>query len=171
LARRNRRTLTFRQQDFVDQIRQTLAAAGAPAKRLKLELTESVVIEDVEDSIGKMRALNALGVGFSMDDFGTGYSSLSYLTRLPLNQLKIDSSFIRNLPDNPNDAVVVQTIITLANSLGLTVIAEGVETEAQRAFLERHGCPIYQGYLFAKPVDLAGFETLLNGYRRPGSIQ
>ena len=108
-----------------------------------------------------MRALKRLGVGFSMDDFGTGYSSLSYLTRLPLDQLKIDRSFVRNLPDNANDAVVAQTIITLAKSLGLAVIAEGVETEAQRQFLERRGCPTYQGYLFSAPLDIARFERLL----------
>ena len=96
-----------------------------------------------------------------MDDFGTGYSSLSYLTRLPLDQLKIDRSFVRNLPDSANDAAVAQTIITLAKSLGLAVIAEGVETEAQRQFLERHGCPTYQGFLFSTPVDIAQFERLL----------
>jgi len=152
----------FRQADFVDQVRNALEQAGAPATKLKLELTESLVIDDIEGAIEKMRTLKRLGVGFSMDDFGTGYSSLAYLTRLPLDQLKIDRSFVRNLPDSANDAAVAQTIITLANSLGLTVIAEGVETEAQRQFLERHGCPTYQGYLCSPPVDIARFERLLN---------
>jgi diguanylate cyclase (GGDEF)-like protein/PAS domain S-box-containing protein len=153
--------LQFRQQNFVEQVKQTLSSSGAPANHLKLELTESVVLDDIEDSNIKMRALKAIGVGFALDDFGTGYSSLSYLTRLPLDQLKIDRSFILNLPDNPNDAVVVQTIITLASSLGLSTIAEGVETETQRAFLEQHGCPVFQGYLFSKPLDLIAFERLL----------
>ncbi len=152
----------FRQADFVDQVRNALEQAGAPATKLKLELTESLVIDDIEGAIEKMRTLKRLGVGFSMDDFGTGYSSLAYLTRLPLDQLKIDRSFVRNLPDSANDAAVAQTIITLANSLGLAVIAEGVETEAQRQFLERHGCPTYQGYLCSPPVDIARFERLLN---------
>ncbi len=153
--------LQFRQKGFVGQVKQALSDSGAPANRLKLELTESVVLDDIEDSNNKMRALKAIGVGFALDDFGTGYSSLSYLTRLPLDQLKIDRSFILNLPDSPNDAVVAQTIITLASSLGLNVIAEGVETEAQRAFLEQHGCPVYQGYLFSKPLEAAAFERLL----------
>lgn len=151
----------FRQADFVDQVRRALEKSQAPPTRLKIELTESLLIDDVEDSIRKMDALKALGVVFSLDDFGTGYSSLSYLTRLPLEQLKIDMSFIRNLPHNHNDAVVVQTIITMAHSLGLRVIAEGVETESQRQFLEQHGCTTYQGYLFSKPVTLTDFETLL----------
>ncbi|MBI2276930.1 MAG: bifunctional diguanylate cyclase/phosphodiesterase [Dechloromonas sp.] len=151
----------FRQEGFVNQVTLALENAGAPAARLKLELTESLVLDDVEDSIKKMQALKQLGVGFSMDDFGTGYSSLSYLTRLPLDQLKIDQSFVRNLPGNPNDAAVAQAVVTLARSLGLAVIAEGVETEAQRAFLEQHGCPTYQGYLFSRPVELAQFEQLL----------
>jgi diguanylate cyclase (GGDEF)-like protein/PAS domain S-box-containing protein len=154
----------FRQADFVAQVGLALANGGAPASRLKLELTESVVLDDIEDSIGKMQALKRLGVGFSMDDFGTGYSSLSYLTRLPLDQLKIDQSFVRNLPDNANDAVIVQTIITMARSLGLAVIAEGVETEAQRQFLDRNGCPTCQGYLFSKPVALAQFDQLLRSH-------
>jgi diguanylate cyclase (GGDEF)-like protein/PAS domain S-box-containing protein len=151
----------FRQPDFVDQVRQTLERAGAPAAKLKLELTESLVIDDIEGTIEKMRALKRLGVGFVMDDFGTGYSSLSYLTRLPLDQIKIDQSFVRNLPDSANDAAVAQTIITLAKSLGLVVIAEGVETEAQRRFLASQGCPTYQGFLFSAPVDIAQFERLL----------
>jgi diguanylate cyclase (GGDEF)-like protein/PAS domain S-box-containing protein len=151
----------FRQPDFVARVRQALDSARAPAGQLKLELTESLVLDNVEDTIEKMRALKTLGVGFSMDDFGTGYSSLSYLTRLPLDQLKIDQSFVRKLPDSATDAVVVQSIITLAESLGIAVIAEGVETETQRQFLQQHGCPVYQGYLFSKPVALADFEALL----------
>jgi diguanylate cyclase (GGDEF)-like protein/PAS domain S-box-containing protein len=151
----------FRQSDLVGRVIQALDQAHAPANRLKLELTETLVLDDIEDTIDKMRALKALGVGFSMDDFGTGYSSLSYLTRLPLAQLKIDQSFVRKLPHSANDAVVVQSIITLAESLGIAVIAEGVETETQRLFLEQHGCPLYQGYLFSMPVALADFETLL----------
>lgn len=151
----------FRQPDFVDQVKQALEQAGAPPWRLKIELTESLLIEDIECSIEKMHALRDLGVVFSLDDFGTGYSSLSYLTRLPLEQLKIDMSFVRNLPHNHNDAVVAQTIINLARSLGLSVIAEGVETEAQREFLEKHGCSEYQGFLFSKPIPLESFEKLV----------
>jgi EAL domain-containing protein (putative c-di-GMP-specific phosphodiesterase class I) len=97
-----------------------------------------------------------------MDDFGTGYSSLAYLTQLPLDQLKIDQSFIRNIHVKPSDAVIVQTIIGMANNLGMAVIAEGVETESQRAFLELHGCLLYQGYLFSKPLPIEQFESLLN---------
>lgn len=151
----------FRQADFVAQVRKSIERSEIPPNRLKLELTESLVIDNIEDTITKMGALKALGVGFSMDDFGTGYSSLSYLTRLPLDQLKIDQSFVQRLPHSPNDAVVVQSIITLAKSLGIAVIAEGVETEAQRLFLEQHGCPLYQGYLFSKPIPLPMFETRL----------
>jgi diguanylate cyclase (GGDEF)-like protein len=151
----------FRQENFVTRVIQALEKSGAPPACLKLELTESLVLDDIEGAINKMHALKELGVGFSMDDFGTGYSSLSYLTRLPLDQLKIDQSFVHNLPDSANDAVVVQTIITMAQSLDLAVIAEGVENEAQRQFLEQHGCPIYQGYVFSKPVPLAEFEKLL----------
>ncbi len=153
--------IQFRQKDFIYQVKQALKTSGAPVHHLKLELTETLVLVNVQDSIEKMRILKALGVGFSMDDFGTGYSSLSYLTRLPLDQLKIDGSFIRNLPDNVNDSVVVQTIIQMAGSLGLKLIAEGVETDAQRAFLEQQGCHVYQGYLFSKPVELAAFEALM----------
>lgn len=150
--------LQFRQVDFVDQIQQILSATGADPENLRIELTESVVLDDVAGAFEKMLTLKAQGVSFEMDDFGTGYSSLSYLTRLPLDTLKIDSSFVFKLPDNHNDAVVVQTIISMARSLGLNVIAEGVETESQRAFLEHHQCHVYQGYLFSRPLPLDEFE-------------
>ena len=153
----------FRQPDFIDSVRQALETSGAPRGMLKLELTESVVLDNVEDTMAKMTALRRLGVGCAMDDFGTGFSSLAYLTRLPLEQLKIDQSFVRRMLDNPTDAVVARSIISLATSLGLTVIAEGVETDAQRAFLARHGCPIYQGYLFGRPMPLARFNELISG--------
>lgn len=153
----------FQQVDFVDQVKQILEQTQAPPSHLKIELTESLLINDIEDSIKKMHALKAFGVEFSLDDFGTGYSSLSYLTRLPLEQLKIDRSFVNHLPDNHNDAVVAQTIITMARSLKLSVIAEGVETEAQRQFLQQHGCTAYQGYFFSKPVALPEFEKLNKG--------
>jgi diguanylate cyclase (GGDEF)-like protein/PAS domain S-box-containing protein len=156
--------LQFRQTEFVNQVRDALAKAGAPATRLKLELTESLVLDNVKDSINKMRALKEIGVGFAMDDFGTGYSSLSYLTQLPLDQLKIDQSFIGNLPQSQNDAVVVQTIINLAKSLHLAVIAEGVETEAQRVFLQQHGCPVIQGFLISKPLEAQAMNKLLQRY-------
>jgi predicted signal transduction protein with EAL and GGDEF domain len=148
----------FRQPDFVAQVRQVLAQAGADPGRLKIELTESMVLDDIGDTFEKMHALKSLGIGFSLDDFGTGNSSLAYLTRLPLDQLKIDRSFVRNLPGNRNDAIIAQTIITMARSLGLDVIAEGVETEVQRGFLDRHNCTAYQGYLFSRPLPLDEFN-------------
>jgi diguanylate cyclase (GGDEF)-like protein/PAS domain S-box-containing protein len=152
----------FRQPDFVERVARALLEADAPAGRLKIELTESLVLDDVGDTIRKMQALKRLGVGFCIDDFGTGYSSLAYLTRLPLDQLKIDRSFVSHLPQSANDAIVAQTIITMARSLGLTAIAEGVETEAQREFLELHGCQACQGYLFSPPLTLADFVQLLS---------
>ena len=154
--------LQFRQADFVEQVSRALRKAGAPPQGLRLEITEQIVLADIEDAITKMQALRRLGVGFAMDDFGTGFSSLSSLSRLPLEQLKIDQSFVRNLPDSPDDAVVVQTIIAVARSLGRSVIAEGVESEGQREFLERHGCHMYQGFLFSQPLDPADFERLYN---------
>ena len=151
----------FRHKDFVSQVLEVLDATGANPKCLKLELTESLLVEDVEDVIAKMTALKARGVGFSLDDFGTGYSSLSYLKRLPLDQLKIDQGFIRNVLTEPNDAAIAKMVIALAGSLGLTVIAEGVELEAQRDFLARQGCHAYQGYLFSRPLPLADFLVYL----------
>jgi EAL domain-containing protein (putative c-di-GMP-specific phosphodiesterase class I) len=149
----------FRQPDFVEQVRETLTRTGAPPDRLKLELTESLVIDDVDATIERMKALKNLGVSFSMDDFGTGYSSLSYLRRLPLDQLKIDRSFVNDVPANSGDSAIVRTIIAMAEALGLAVIAEGVETAEQRDFLVAHRCRSFQGYLFAKPLPLADFES------------
>jgi len=152
----------FRQADFVDQLRKVIERSGADPLRLKLELTESLVLDNVADTIAKMNVIKQFGVSFSMDDFGTGYSSLSYLTRLPLDQLKIDRAFVSRLPDNQSDAVIAQTIVTMGSSLGLKVLAEGVENEAQRQFLENHGCHGYQGFLFSRPLPIEAFEQLLN---------
>jgi EAL domain-containing protein (putative c-di-GMP-specific phosphodiesterase class I) len=148
----------FHLPDFVDQVLTVLKNTGANPQRLKLELTESLLVDNVEDIIEKMFALKAKGVGFSLDDFGTGYSSLFYLKRLPLDQLKIDQSFVRDILTDPNDAAIARTVVALAESLGLGVIAEGVETEAQRNFLASSGCHAYQGYFFSRPLPVAGFE-------------
>ena len=148
----------FRQADFIDQVLAVLNNTGANPQRLKLELTESLLVKNVEDIIEKMFALKARGVGFSLDDFGTGYSSLSYLKRMPLDQLKIDQSFVRDVLIDPNDAAIARTVVALAQNLGLGVIAEGVETETQREFLASAGCHTYQGYFFSRPLPLAGFE-------------
>jgi diguanylate cyclase (GGDEF)-like protein/PAS domain S-box-containing protein len=151
----------FRQPDFVEQVRQTMAVHAIKPDLLKFELTESLVLDKITDTITKMQQLREVGVRFSLDDFGTGYSSLSYLSRLPLDQLKIDQSFVRNIGIDSRDSVIVQTIIGMARNLGLDVIAEGVEHEFQRVFLTRLGCPAYQGYLFSKPMPIAQFEVLL----------
>ncbi|MEZ0600977.1 EAL domain-containing protein [Paraburkholderia sp. IW21] len=152
----------FREPDFVDKVLTTINQTGARADRLKLELTESVLVDNVQDIIQKMGELKARGVVFSLDDFGIGYSSLSYLKRLPLDQLKIDRSFVRDVLIDPNDAVIAKAIVTLAQSLGLGVIAEGVETAAQRDFLAAAGCHAYQGYYFCRPLPIEGFEALLS---------
>ena len=151
----------FRQPDFVAQVLGTLDASGANPERLKLELTESLLLADVEDIIARMEHLRRHGVGFSLDDFGTGYSSLSYLKRLPLDQLKIDQSFVRDLQTDPNDAAIVRTILALADSLDLAVVAEGVETTGQLEFLKRHGCKAFQGYLFGRPMPVEMLERAL----------
>lgn len=149
----------MQQPDFVDQVLMTLHKSGANPRRLKLELTESLLVSNIETSIAKMNALKEHGVGFSIDDFGTGYSSLSYLKRLPLDQLKIDISFVRDLLTDANDVAIAKMIIALANSMGLAVIAEGVEFEAQRESLERMGCHAYQGYLFSRPLPVDEFNA------------
>jgi len=151
----------FHQSDFVDQVLDVLARTGAPASRLKLELTESLLVKNVGEVIAKMGALKARGVGFSLDDFGTGYSSLAYLKRLPLDQLKIDQGFVRDILTDANDAAIAKMVVVLADSMGLGVIAEGVETQEQQDFLVRLGCHAFQGYLFSRPVPLLEFEALL----------
>ncbi|UCV01266.1 EAL domain-containing protein [Acidovorax radicis] len=151
----------FLHASFVDDVARVLAITGAPSGQLKLELTESVLVEDMETTIATMAALRSYGVGFSLDDFGTGYSSLSYLKRMPLDQLKIDQSFVRDLFTDPNDAAIVDTIIGLSRNLGLEVIAEGVETPEQRALLAEAGCQLYQGYLFSRPLSVDLLEAFL----------
>lgn len=147
----------FRQPDFIEQVRMALQRHGAHPKRLKFELTESLLLENVEKVISTMLTLKELGVGFSIDDFGTGYSSLAYLKRLPLGQIKIDQSFVRDIGKGADDCVIVRTIISLASNLGLHVIAEGVETAEQQHFLACNGCNAYQGYLFSRPLPLEEF--------------
>ncbi len=151
----------FYQLDFVSQVQHALLVSGAQASHLKLELTESMVLENVDDTIAKMHELRRFGLSFSMDDFGTGYSSLQYLKRLPLDQIKIDQSFVGEITRDTNDAVIVQTIIAMSAALGLDVIAEGVETEAQSKFLDARGCHSFQGYFFGRPMPLPQFEAAL----------
>ena len=151
----------FRQHNFVDQVLATVKQTGADPHRLKLELTESLLVDNIEEIIEKMHRLKAKGIGFSLDDFGTGYSSLSYLKRLPLDQLKIDQSFVRDVLSDPNDAAIAKTIVTLGQSLGLAVNAEGVETQTQRDFLANAGCYAYQGYFFSKPLAEDMFDKYL----------
>ena len=151
----------FLERDFVDQVLATLARTGATPNRLKLELTEGVMIANVEEVIIKMNALKGCGIGFSLDDFGTGYSSLSYLKRLPLEQLKIDQGFVRDILIDANDAAIARMVIVLAGSLGLSVMAEGIETQAQRDFLADLGCSDFQGYLYSRPVPINELEAQL----------
>ena len=151
----------FRQADFVDTVQATVQKHAINPTLLKLELTESMLLEKIEDIITTMNELKGIGVRFSLDDFGTGYSSLQYLKRLPLNQLKIDRSFVRDLASDSSDRAIVRTIIAMAHSLKLNVIAEGVETEEQRQLLLDSGCKHYQGYLFSQPIPIDEFEVLL----------
>ena len=151
----------FQQGDFVEQVIAVLERTGANPLLLKLELTESVLVTDVESVIVKMNLLKAKGISFSLDDFGTGYSSLSDLKRLPLSQLKIAQELVRDILIDPNDMGIARMVIALADSMGLTAIAEGVETEAQRDFLEMLGCTRYQGFLFCSPVPIEAFEAFM----------
>jgi len=145
----------FHRSDFVQTVKQVIQETGAKPNQVKLELTEGLMLHDVTDVIEKMLALREIGVGFSIDDFGTGYSSLSYLKRLPLDQIKIDKSFVHDLKLDPDDQSIARTVVTLGHSLGLNVIAEGVETEQQRDSLLEMGCDAFQGYFFGRPMDIA----------------
>jgi EAL domain-containing protein (putative c-di-GMP-specific phosphodiesterase class I) len=151
----------FHQRGFVEQVRDAVQRNGIDPKLLKLELTESMLLEDIGDTIETMNSLKEVGVLFSLDDFGTGYSSMQYLKRLPLDQLKIDQSFVRDIVSDSSDRAIVQTIIAMAHSLSLDVIAEGVETEEQRNLLLDCGCEHFQGYLFSKPVPIEEFSLSL----------
>jgi EAL domain-containing protein (putative c-di-GMP-specific phosphodiesterase class I) len=147
----------FRDPEFVDQVMGVIEHWRVPPNKLKLELTESLLASGIEVTIAKMGSLKDMGVALSLDDFGIGYSSLSYLKRLPLDQLKIDQSFVRDVLTDPNDAAIARTILGLGHTLGLDVIAEGVETADQRNFLAMHGCRAFQGYLFGRPVTAEQF--------------
>lgn len=151
----------FQQVDFVEQVLDTIEHSGINPENLKLELTESLFLDDITGSIAKMNTLRKVGVNFSMDDFGTGYSSLSNLKKLPIDQVKIDKSFVHDISSCPDDAVIIQTIIAMTKKMGMSVIAEGVETELQRELLESSDCLFFQGYLFSKPVPIEEFEALL----------
>jgi diguanylate cyclase (GGDEF)-like protein len=151
----------FAYQDLVESVARVLRATGLPAEALELEITEGTLMRDRHGATATLEALHALGVGLALDDFGTGYSSLSYLKRFPLDKIKIDRSFVTGLPDDPDDAAIARTIISLGKTLGLKVLAEGVETTAQRDFLLREGCDEAQGYLFARPLTAEQLEAML----------
>jgi EAL domain-containing protein (putative c-di-GMP-specific phosphodiesterase class I) len=151
----------FRQGDFVDQVRAALLRHGTNPSRLKIELTESLLLDNVDEVVAKMQALRQLGVHFSLDDFGTGYASLAYLKRFPFEQLKVDRSFVRDITTDPDDAAIVRAIIAMGNALRLSVVAEGVEEEGQLVFLVDNGCRLFQGYLFGRPMLFADFERHL----------
>lgn len=163
----NASALELRQPNFVEQVRQAISITGINPALLKIELTESLLVDNVSDTVAKMNALKALGISFSMDDFGTAYSSLAYLKQLPLDQLKIDQSFIRDLGDNPSNEALVQAIILMGRTFGLDVIAEGVEAETQMEFLNLNGCDAYQGYLFSRPLPLKEFEAFVKQVDTP----
>jgi len=155
--------LQFQQPQFVDRVASVLAVSGMPAHLLELELTESILVQDADEALRRLRALAVLGVKLSIDDFGTGYSSLSYLKRFPIDRLKIDRSFVQGLPTDQRDAGIVRAILQMAGALGMKVIAEGVESEAQRAFLQDAGCDSFQGFLFAPALDALSFEQRMAG--------
>jgi EAL domain-containing protein (putative c-di-GMP-specific phosphodiesterase class I) len=157
-------SVQFRQEDFVDVVLRVLEETGLAAGRLELEVTESVVMQGVESVIQKMRILNAKGIKVAIDDFGTGYSSLSYLRQFVADRLKIDRSFVCDLPDNPDAEAIVRAIVAMGRSLGLRVVAEGVETKAQAAFLQSIECDEGQGYLYAKPMVVNEFEAWLSAW-------
>lgn len=161
----------FHHKDFVKQVHSVIVQHKVNPALLKLELTESTLLTDIHDIISKMDALGEIGVQFSLDDFGTGYSSLQYLRKLPLTQLKIDKSFVRDIATNVSDRAIVHMIIVMAESFGVDVIAEGVESVEQRQYLFDEGCFFYQGYLFSKPLPIESFEALIQTKRLPLTLE
>ncbi|MFP4611508.1 MAG: putative bifunctional diguanylate cyclase/phosphodiesterase, partial [Thiohalophilus sp.] len=151
----------FHQHDFVHRLQEIIQSTGVNPACLKLELTETVVLDDINYVIERLQELKKLGIGTSMDDFGTGYSSLSYLKRLPIEQIKIDNSFVRDIAHSMHDSAIVRAIIAMGHSLGLQVVAEGVETEEQRVYLQKYQCDAYQGYFFDRPMPVEEFEKWL----------
>jgi EAL domain-containing protein (putative c-di-GMP-specific phosphodiesterase class I) len=155
----------FHQPDFVHAVREQLRLHAIAPALLKLEITESMLLENIEQTIETMQALRVLGVRFSLDDFGTGYSSLNYVKRLPLDQIKIDQSFVRDILSDPNDAAICRTVIAMGRSLGLSTLAEGVEQPAQWDYLAQEGCDAAQGYLYARPMALPELQAWLERQR------
>jgi EAL domain-containing protein (putative c-di-GMP-specific phosphodiesterase class I) len=160
--------LQFQQADFAERVAEVLRQHDLPGPLLELELTESILVRDADEALDRLSQLARLGVRLSIDDFGTGYSSLSYLKRFPIGRLKIDRSFISGLPEDDSDVGIVRAIVQMSRALGLQVIAEGVETERQRAFLHQAGCDQFQGYLFAPALDAISFEERMRGLRHAG---
>jgi EAL domain-containing protein (putative c-di-GMP-specific phosphodiesterase class I) len=156
--------LQIRQPTFVEQVLATLRRTGANPDNLRLELTESMLVDNLDDIITKMNELKSHGLKFSLDDFGTGYSSLSYLKRLPLDRLKIDRSFVHDMLVDATSGAIAQTILSLGRAMGISVIAEGVETEEQRGYLAGLGCHSFQGFLFSRPLPLEKYEAFLQGF-------
>jgi EAL domain-containing protein (putative c-di-GMP-specific phosphodiesterase class I) len=153
--------LQFEQPDFVDRVQAIVEKTGINPHLLKFELTESILLNDVDGVITQMNLFNAMGIQFNLDDFGTGYSSLAYLKKLPLKCLKIDRSFVLDIPDDTNACAIAVSIITMASSLNLVTVAEGIETSAQMKYLQEAGCDHFQGYLLGRPIPLAEFIDLV----------
>ena len=163
--------LQFQQAQFVDSVARALAVTDLPPRLLELELTESILVRDADEALQRLHALARLGVRLSIDDFGTGYSSLAYLKRFPIGKLKIDRSFVKGLPDDDSDVGIVSAILQMARALGMQVIAEGVETEPQRQFLQAAGCAEFQGFLFSPAIDALSFERFLPPPRLPAPLR
>jgi EAL domain-containing protein (putative c-di-GMP-specific phosphodiesterase class I) len=156
----------FTQHNLSETVVKALRESGLQPRCLELELTESILIEHSETTLASLRELSGMGIQLAIDDFGTGYSSLSYLTRFPIDTLKVDRSFVHDIATDPDDAAIVQAVIVMAHSLGLTVVAEGVETKDQLDFLRRNRCDEIQGYYFSRPLASEAFALLLEEYRR-----
>jgi EAL domain-containing protein (putative c-di-GMP-specific phosphodiesterase class I) len=160
---------SFMQDGLVEQLDEAVQRVGIPAHQLTLEVTESLLMQDIERTVARLHALREKGFGLSLDDFGTGFSSLSYLKRFPIDELKIDRSFVRDVVNGGSDGAIVASIIELGRQFKLGVVAEGVETREQSRFLLDHGCPIQQGFLFARPMPAEQFEALLANFSPPWS--